>query len=257
MQDWQSSSLSYAEYEYKLANEIVIPLLKSWNVNFKNKKLIDIGCGLGGSSIAFAEQHCHCIGIDISEKSIEFAIKFAEKKNVIVSFLKEDICYPRILNQYKFDLAIFRDVIEHVYDPEGALNNIFGLLKEKGLLFVSFPPFYSPFGGHQHGRGAITRFMPYVHLLPNHLFLPLLPSDEAYRRFVKIVKSNKISIAKFEKLVKNSRFKIDKKELYLFRPIFKLRYGIPAVKIGIPSHVPLIKEVVTTGCIYLLKKMQK
>ena len=38
----------YWEYQYNLASEYYIPLLKRWNFDIKNKKILDIGCGNGG-----------------------------------------------------------------------------------------------------------------------------------------------------------------------------------------------------------------
>ena len=249
-----SSDFSYAGYEYKLTNESVIPLLKYWNLSLRNKKLLDIGCGLGGTTVSFAEHGCNCVGIDINERSIKFAAEFAKKRNVTINFFKEDICNPKILKENEFDIAILMDVIEHVYDPKRALANIFRLLNEKGLAYVSFPPYYSPFGGHQHDPSSITRLMPYVHLLPKNVYFEMLPKQESYRKLVETVTANKISIFKFEKLVDSSNFKILRKELYLMRPSYRARYGVPAVKIGIISRIPFVREFMTSGGSYLLMK---
>lgn len=256
MKKLYSRRMKWAEYEYKLTNENLIPLLKDWNINLKNKKLIDVGCGEGGCSVAFAEQDCHCIGIDINEDLIDRAIKFAKMKNVNVTFLEHDICSSEPIKEHDFDIAIFRDTIEHVNHPESALTNIRRLLKEGGLLYVSFPPIYSPFGGHQHHSKSIVRFVPYIHLLPNFIFLQLLLNKDSmwYKKFIETVKKNKISLSSFEKTAKKLKFDIYKKELYLTRPVFKVRYGIPAIKLGILSRIPLVKEFITTGCTYLLVK---
>ena len=249
-----SSLFSYAEYEYKLANEYVIPLLKYWNIRLRNMKLLDIGCGPGGTTVAFAEHGCNCVGIDISERAIKSAAEFAKKRDVTVAFFKEDICNPKILKEDEFDITILRDVIEHVYDPKSALTDMFRLLKEKGLAYVSFPPYYSPFGGHQHDPSAITRLMPYVHLLPRHVYFRLLPKKESYRKLVKTVRENKMSIFKFEKLVDFSNFKILRKESHLMRPSHRSRYGVSAVETGIMSRIPFVREFITSGCTYLLMK---
>ncbi len=46
----------------------------------KGKKILEIGCGGGQCSIAFAKKKALCTGIDISEKQLEFAEKLAKKK---------------------------------------------------------------------------------------------------------------------------------------------------------------------------------
>jgi SAM-dependent methyltransferase len=55
-----------------------------------------------------------------------------------------------------FDLVFCASLIEHVPDPAALLREIRRVLAPGGHVYLSFPPFYSPVGGHQ--------FKPY-HLL--------------------------------------------------------------------------------------------
>ena len=43
----------YFHYQYSLAEQFYIPLLKKINIKLKDKKIIDIGCGNGGFISAF------------------------------------------------------------------------------------------------------------------------------------------------------------------------------------------------------------
>ena len=65
--DWKDY---YWNYQFILAKEYYIPLLKKWGYNFSNKKILDIGCGNGGFTAAFGE-HCNITGIDIKSFSYE------------------------------------------------------------------------------------------------------------------------------------------------------------------------------------------
>jgi len=60
--------------------------------DIQNKKVVDLGCGTGifsfGAKIANAKE---VIGIDIDEKSIEIAKKFAEKNNENIQFMRKDV----------------------------------------------------------------------------------------------------------------------------------------------------------------------
>jgi len=60
--------------------------------DIENKTILDLGCGTGifsfGAKIANAKE---VIGIDIDEKSIEIAKKFAEKNNENIQFMRKDV----------------------------------------------------------------------------------------------------------------------------------------------------------------------
>jgi len=58
--------------------------------------------------------------------------------------------------EHNFDMILYLSFIEHICEPENLLKELIRLKKPGGSLFISFPPFYEPNGGH--------RFSPY-HLL--------------------------------------------------------------------------------------------
>jgi hypothetical protein len=68
---------------------------------------------------------------------------------------------------------------------------------------------------------------------------------------IKLNYSTGMAINRFEKLVTPFNYKIIKKDLYLFRPIYSQRYGVPIVKI---PGIPVIKEAISFGYEILLKK---
>jgi len=56
-------------------------------------------------------------------------------KNVIIDFFTKDSELP----EKYFDLIIFNDVLEHMYDPWSALEKAKTLLTENGIIIVSLP----------------------------------------------------------------------------------------------------------------------
>lgn len=48
-----------------------------------------------------------------------------------------------------FDMVVCASLIEHVPSPENLLLEIYRVLRKRGWLYLSFPPFYTPIGGHQ------------------------------------------------------------------------------------------------------------
>lgn len=264
-----ASAQDYARYEYELTKRIIIPLLKSWGVNFEQKRLLDVGCALGGSTVAFWESGSKSVGVDIEAGYIKEAKIFAEKRKAEVSFLLSDISFEKgIKNLEAQKIIILRDVIEHI-PPERRnelMVNIEKILGRGGFCFVSFPPYHSPFGGHQHCFKSVNRFLPYVHLLPSSLEIGLISLDKNIKKRMSLedqkifwqwramAKRGKMTITSFEKLVNLSCFNIIRQELYLIRPVFSYRYGLVPVKNVLLGKVPGLRELTTTGALYLLQK---
>src|SRR5262249_22076284 len=48
-----------------------------------------------------------------------------------------------------FDVVFCASLIEHVPRPASVLQEIARVLRPQGVAYVSFPPYYSPLGGHE------------------------------------------------------------------------------------------------------------
>lgn len=51
----------------------------------------------------------------------------------------DDICAPDQLQNDRYDGVVCLSVLEHVYDPFKAMENLYGLLKPGGMLFLHLP----------------------------------------------------------------------------------------------------------------------
>ena len=99
---------------------------KKWN----NKKVLEIGCGIGTATHSFIENGALYKGIDLSKKSIDIA-----KQRLKVFNLKGEIEEADIENyksNEKYDLIYSFGVLHHTSDIRKAINNIYDLLKEGG-----------------------------------------------------------------------------------------------------------------------------
>ena len=63
--------------------------------------------------------------------------------------------------------------------------------------------------------------------------------------------STGMAIKPFEKLYRKYGFTKLLQELYIFRPIYKKRFGLPSVK---SPNIPGLREIITFGCEALLRK---
>ena len=264
-----SSYQNYAQYEYELAKRVIIPLLKRWGVEFGQKRLLDIGCGLGGGTIAFSQVGSTATGLDIRDDLVREARSFARARKANTTFVKGDVCSENIVKRIgKHEIVILRDVMEHIPKEKRnrLLSNITKILTEKGICFVSFPPYFSPFGGHQQHPRSVISFLPYVHLLPLAAELRLIYLGRKLRRRISTsewnefldwrarIRKQKVTIASFESLASICSLDIARRELYLTRPAFSYRYGLPVAKNLVFGKIPFMRDLTTTGALYLLRR---
>jgi len=173
---WRSEN-NYSKEKYKLDlnahlygrlerdRREIIPWLDNATI-LKNKRILEIGCGTGSSTIALAEQGAKVTGIDIDEGALLVAKERAKVYGVNAEF--------RVLNAQdisgtfhttKFDLIIFFACLEHMTITErlSSLRDAWEMLPTDGLLVVVETPnrlWY--FDDH-------TSMLPFFHWLPNEL----------------------------------------------------------------------------------------
>lgn len=107
-----------------------------------DKSILDVGCGPGYYSLAFARQGAkRVIGIDYSEKMIQLANEHLERENLESNcqFLIKDILdYNPDL---KFDIAIAIGFFDYVKDPLPIIKKIRRVTNEK--MIFSFPRLFT------------------------------------------------------------------------------------------------------------------
>lgn len=93
--------------------------------------VLDVGYSGGYFLDKFKDKGFECWGIEFGEQA---ASEAARKYEVYIGEL------PKIKIDRKFDLIIFRGVIEHVPYPKDYLNTAISLLNESGLIFITSTP---------------------------------------------------------------------------------------------------------------------
>ena len=94
-----------------------------------NSKILDIGCGEGKIWQLFPGHNV--TGLDISEKNLKKAKKYLKPvlgKAEELPFMSES-----------FDLVIASEILEHLFRPEQALQEINRVLRQKGKAIITFP----------------------------------------------------------------------------------------------------------------------
>jgi SAM-dependent methyltransferase len=166
-------------------------ILSSFNVDLKEKDVLEIGCHNGMKTYCLGLEDCELVtGSDVSfyyegqtndvnsylnqlrQKTIDL---FQEKeKNVIkkkVKFLEDDISKTSI-SANTYDIIASWETLEHIIDIDAAFKNMHRILKPNGITFHQYNPFFSLNGGHSlctldflwgHCRLNENDFLRYIH----------------------------------------------------------------------------------------------
>ncbi|MGB6055996.1 MAG: class I SAM-dependent methyltransferase [Burkholderiaceae bacterium] len=116
---------------------------------FKDKEVLDFGCALGGTVLAWEAMYGvkKISGFDVSPYFIDGAQCYAKQIGSAADFRQrfgERTPFP----DGAFDIVVAINVLEHVYNVENCLKECWRILKLNGHLIAVFPPIYHPFDHH-------------------------------------------------------------------------------------------------------------
>jgi len=116
--------------------------MKSRGIDFTGKDVVELAAGFGGYSKVYAENAKSFVATDQHTNPY-----FAEQD---IPFLQFDVTEPFPLESNSVDLICTSSLIEHVTEPGAMLRECKRVLRPGGILYLSFPPFYSlsMVGGH-------------------------------------------------------------------------------------------------------------
>jgi len=253
--DFHRDATHYWQMQYRCAQEYVIPFLENeCHLELRGKNVLEIGCGEGGVIAAFYDHGCAAAGMDIAEARLQKARERAgaDGKQRYIQFACVDILQPEQTAawQRQFDLIVMKDVIEHLPGHREALIHIAKLLKPRGYLFFSFPPWYMPFGAHQQVFHSKLKIIPYTHLLPRVWFRALAQRFHEQKAVIDELVNlydSRLSLAALNKLLREVPYEVVVKKLYLTNPMYKYKFGLPPIEQpALVAHLPVIRELITT-----------
>ncbi|MBE7046786.1 MAG: class I SAM-dependent methyltransferase [Ruminococcaceae bacterium] len=156
--------MTYAQWQFEKGADTIKFYTGKYSTEdmFKDKTVLDIGCGAAGKSLYYASLGAKMVhGADVVERYREESKKLSIEKGLEDKF-EFHLCDAKNLEfeNETFDTIIMNDSMEHVAEPEEVVKECMRVLKPGGRLFINFCPYHHPFGAHLSDVIGI----PWVHL---------------------------------------------------------------------------------------------
>jgi SAM-dependent methyltransferase len=237
------------------AESYMIPFFQETIPGFVSKSVLEIGCAEGGVLTALRRFGMNAIGVELSEHRVALARALDPGLDVRVG----DLTDPALAEQWDapFDLVVLRDVIEHVQAREIAFANLARLVRPGGFVYITFPPRFSPFAGHQQNARSAFRRIPWLQLWPAWLVRSLGGRlGESQVMIDHVIENGRIglSLRAFHRHFRRAGFRSVREDLFLVRPIYRQRFGWKPRRF---PRIPILGELLTTGCETLLLRLPR
>lgn len=131
----------------ELASKFLCPEMEFHCGSFKNKTILDFGCGTGSTTTAIAYLSSNVYAYDIDKESVEIC-KMRIKEHNLTKNVKEIICADFdifIKSSPSFDIILLNGVVEHIPLSNQGLRGkilcgLFDKLNKGGFLYINDTP---------------------------------------------------------------------------------------------------------------------
>lgn len=258
MQKRHTDRESYFDEQSQSSKDYYIPYIKEAIGNIPDK-VLEVGCGEGGNLLPFAQTGCRVTGLDIDPTRIEQARTFFAQRELEGEFIVADMLRPTPQKRTEFPLILLHDVIEHIENKKLFLSGLQDYLTADGVVFVGFPAWQMPFGGHQQiAHSRIISHLPFIHLLPRALYkwiLKLCGEQEQTITELLNIKDTGCTIEMFNRIARQTNYQIVDQRLYLINPHYKIKFGLPPQRLpAMIAAIPYVRNFFCTSCFYILKR---
>ena len=134
---------------------------------FKDKSILEIGCGFGGNIIHLSKNYnCNAIGIDLDSDAIDIAKEIANNEkldeNIFINCPAEEV--TKHIDK-KFDIIISIQVLEHVQDIKKSIDEMLSLLNDGGYIYIHVPNYDTKFETHYRLKMPSNRKDDFMEML--------------------------------------------------------------------------------------------
>ncbi len=243
--------------------QFVFDLLGNYS-DCENLKVLDLGSGLGGTSKIFSNKN-----LVVSYEIDPFRLKNQlESSNEYTLINGDALNFP--FKEYSFDIIILQDVIEHLPEINKLKEDLFKILKEDGIIYISTPNKCSVFNiiSDPHWGLPLISFLKRNNI--RKYFLKYFRKSDLYRKDIAqlflLQDLQKAFEDKFN-LKLNTRFAVQKLfeghkgiiwssfHLFLLKLILALKFDKLIIKISNDKYGLLNKYFTPTFYLILRKKI--
>ncbi len=240
----------YWTYQHDLATDFFLPWLQQQGFVPQGKRILDVGCGIGGFLPPFAKARAErCLGLEIHS--------FPWPTTPRVEYRVQDIQATTSDTEAPFDLIILRDVLEHIpiEEKQHFLCSLRQFAHINTRYLVAFPPWWSAFGLHQQVFAkTFFRHLPFLSWCPWQLLKPTLAwageSEEALREMKEVVDA-RLSLRDFRNLRKEIGWDVLGESYHSVRPSHELRYGWKTRNSPLPTN-SVFQEFAVAGAVFYI-----
>jgi 2-polyprenyl-3-methyl-5-hydroxy-6-metoxy-1,4-benzoquinol methylase len=150
--DYQEQKDSPEEhFWHKAKAELVdIILARYFSSKDKNRNIIDIGCGTG-DELKVLKRYGSVTALDKNTEVLKLASTSGAKT------IEADISLKQ-LDKNNYDAICCFDILEHIKNDGGVLNNLYAGLKPGGQIFITVPAYKNLYGPHDMALEHVRRY---------------------------------------------------------------------------------------------------
>ncbi|TAH24689.1 MAG: class I SAM-dependent methyltransferase [Cytophagales bacterium] len=252
MQTRQLDRAQYFNEQSYTTEKYVIPYISQLMSIGADTQVAEIGCGEGGNIKPFLDKGCKVVGIDMSDFKIAHASRLFENHPLKgnLTLINKNVYDIQESENLKFDLIIMRDTLEHIPNQDLFLEHLKIFLKPNGKVFLAFPAWRMPFGGHQQMcKSKYLCNLPYFHILPEALYrliLKIFGEPEGLINALIEIKDTRISIQQFLKILKNRNYQLEKITYFLINPNYEVKFKLKPRNLPTFLNIPYLRDFFVT-----------
>jgi SAM-dependent methyltransferase len=170
----KAATRGHPSYVWRAGQERRFQLVRQWT-KLHNRRVLDVGCGVGMYTQAFLRHTPRVFGVEIER---ERALEARGRARGVCQALGEQLPFPNAA----FDVVFSHEVLEHVEDDRRCAEEMVRVARPGGRLLIFAPNRLYPFETHgvfwrgQYHFGNV----PLVNWLPTPLRNRLAPHVRAY-----------------------------------------------------------------------------
>jgi ubiquinone/menaquinone biosynthesis C-methylase UbiE len=134
-QTWFEQKINLSDPWYQLLLKMIKPV-----TSFKDKRVLEVGCGLGVFCIHVARNGGEAIGLDISRNAILEAKTLSKQYHVQdnVEFVVSDARFLPFVDRSR-DMIVSSEVLEHISGHEKAFHEFARIIDQSGYICITVP----------------------------------------------------------------------------------------------------------------------